>query len=151
MPGINDAPEQVAAVVDACREAGATRVGGQALFLRGATKDVFMGHLRAQRPDLVARYEELYGGRAWLRDEDKRRVEAPLRRLAQRYVPGPRGPLPARRGPPHRCGGAAAAAEVATGRARPAQDLAAGRGPALHDALDVVERRRPQPVQEALF
>ncbi len=87
MPGINDAPEQVAEVVDACRSAGATRVGGQALFLRGATKDVFMGHLRAQRPDLVPVYEELYGRRAYLPDKEKRRVEAPLRRLAQRYVP----------------------------------------------------------------
>src|SRR3954452_6348568 len=87
MPGINDAPEQIAEVVQACREAGATRVGGQALFLRGATKDVFMGYLREQRPDLVPMYEGLYGRRTWLADKDKRRVEAPLRRLAQRYVP----------------------------------------------------------------
>ena len=91
MPGINDAPEQVEAVVEACREAGATRVGGQALFLRGATKDVFMGYLRDRRPDLVPMYEQLYGRRVWLRDADKKRVEAPLRRLARAYAPAPTG------------------------------------------------------------
>jgi DNA repair photolyase len=32
MPQINDSEEQVARLVEACREAGATRVGGQALF-----------------------------------------------------------------------------------------------------------------------
>jgi hypothetical protein len=91
MPGINDAPEQVEAVVEACREAGATRVGGQALFLRGATKDVFMGYLRDRRPDLVPMYEQLYGRRTWLQDADKKRVEAPLRRLARAYAPPPTG------------------------------------------------------------
>jgi DNA repair photolyase len=111
MPGINDHPEQVAAVVEACRKAGATRVGGQALFLRGATKDVFLGYLRAQRPDLLPLYEQLYGGRAYLRDEDKRRVEAPLRGFARRYTPdlAARFQRGAQRPP-------ASAAEVATGR-----------------------------------
>ena len=52
MPGINDAPEQVEEIVELATEAGATYIGGQALFLRGATKDVFMGWLREQRPDL---------------------------------------------------------------------------------------------------
>ncbi|MGI8622193.1 MAG: radical SAM protein [Solirubrobacteraceae bacterium] len=84
MPGINDAPEQVEAVVAACEEAGATRIGGQALFLRGATKDVFMGWLRAQRPDLVPMYEGLYGRRAYLREPDKRRTEAQLRELTRK-------------------------------------------------------------------
>ena len=84
MPGINDAPEQVEAVVAACREAGAVRVGGQALFLRGATKDVFMGWLRHARPDLVPLYEELYGRRAYLREPDKRATESRLRQLTGR-------------------------------------------------------------------
>ncbi len=88
MPGINDAPEQVEAVVAACDAAGATRVGGQALFLRGATRDVFMGWLRQQRPDLVERYERLYGGRARLVPAERARVEGPLaRRVAARRVP----------------------------------------------------------------
>jgi DNA repair photolyase len=84
MPGINDAPEQVEEVVAACQEAGAVRVGGQALFLRGATKDVFMGWLRHARPDLVPLYDDLYGNRAYLREPDKRRTEARLRQLTGR-------------------------------------------------------------------
>jgi DNA repair photolyase len=84
MPGINDAPEQVEAVVAACEEAGAVRIGGQALFLRGATKDVFMGWLQHARPDLVPLYERLYGRRAYLRAEDKRATEARLRKLTGR-------------------------------------------------------------------
>jgi DNA repair photolyase len=84
MPGINDAPEQVEEVVAECERAGAVRVGGQALFLRGATKDVFMGWLRHSRPDLVPLYERLYGRRSYLREPDKRRTEARLRELTGR-------------------------------------------------------------------
>jgi DNA repair photolyase len=83
MPGINDAPEQVEAVVAACEEAGATRIGGQALFLRGATKTVFMGWLRQARPDLVPLYERLYGRGAYLRPDAKAKTEARLKELTK--------------------------------------------------------------------
>jgi DNA repair photolyase len=86
MPGINDAPEQVERVLDACREAGAVSIGGQALFLAGSTKGVFMEWLQGYRPDLVPEYERLYEGRARLRKEDRERVEAPLKRR-RRYRP----------------------------------------------------------------
>ena len=82
MPGINDAPEHVQELVELCTEAGAGWIGGQALFLRGSTKDVFMGWLQLWRPDLVPEYERLYGRGAYLRGEEKARVEAPLRRAA---------------------------------------------------------------------
>ena len=78
MPGINDAPGQVEAVVAACEEAGARRIGGQALFLRGSTKDVFMGFIKAKRPDLVPLYERLYARGAYLPRQEKERIEAPL-------------------------------------------------------------------------
>ena len=38
MPGINDGPGQVERIVALAEEAGATSIGGQALFLRGATR-----------------------------------------------------------------------------------------------------------------
>jgi DNA repair photolyase len=112
MPGINDAPEQVQAVVEACEAAGARRIGGQALFLRGSTKDVFMGFVRDKRPDLVPLYERLYGKGAYLRREEKDRIEAPLRAATKRArrrapemtAPGTgRGPVPRARfdGPDH--------------------------------------------------
>ena len=57
MPGINDGPGQVEKIVELAEAAGATSIGGQALFLRGSTRDVFFDWLRAKRPDLVERYE----------------------------------------------------------------------------------------------
>jgi DNA repair photolyase len=103
MPGINDAPEQVAAVIEACEDANAARIGGQALFLRGSTRDVFMGWLRAWRPDLVPLYERLYGRGAHLPAAERRQVEAPLRERRRRRAVGgltterfrrPREPVP---------------------------------------------------------
>ena len=69
MPGINDGPGQVERIVALAEEAGATSIGGQALFLRGSTRDVFFDWLRAKRPDLVERYEELYRKGAYLPPE----------------------------------------------------------------------------------
>ena len=63
MPGINDGPGQVEKIVELAEAAGATSIGGQALFLRGSTRDVFFDWLRAKRPDLVERYEQLYSQR----------------------------------------------------------------------------------------
>src|ERR671920_1178449 len=42
MPGINDAPEQVAKIVELAAENGATGVSGIALHLRGEVREVFM-------------------------------------------------------------------------------------------------------------
>ena len=56
MPGINDGPGQVEKIIELAEAAGATSIGGQALFLRGATRDVFFDWLRTKRPDLVERY-----------------------------------------------------------------------------------------------
>jgi DNA repair photolyase len=79
MPGLNDSPEQVEKLLDAAYEAGAVSVGGQALFLRGSTRDVFMDWLKTVRPDLVDHYEELYARGAYLRGKVKDDIEAPLR------------------------------------------------------------------------
>jgi DNA repair photolyase len=89
MPHINDAPEQVEALVTACREAGARTIGGQALFLRGATKTVFMERLEAWRPELVPAYQRLYGRGAFLSAADRRATEGTLRALTGRR-PTPR-------------------------------------------------------------
>jgi len=63
MPGINDDPAKVQPIVDRAREAGASFLGGVALHLRDEVKDVFFAWLAAKRPDLFARYKELYPGR----------------------------------------------------------------------------------------
>ena len=79
MPGINDGPGQVERIVELADEAGATSIGGQALFLRGAdASDVFFDWLRAKRPDLVERYERLYRKGAYLPKSTSQELEARL-------------------------------------------------------------------------
>ena len=80
MPGINDAPEQVEPLLEAAEQAGAVSIGGIALHLRGEVRDVFMGWLRAKRPDLVARYEQLYRRGAYAPQAERERLAALVRR-----------------------------------------------------------------------
>jgi DNA repair photolyase len=75
MPGINDAPEQVAKIVELATEAGATSIGGQTLFLRGSVRHVFFDWLREHRPDLLPRYEELYRRGAYLPEAKRLEIE----------------------------------------------------------------------------
>ncbi len=80
MPGINDSPRQVEELLDRVTEAGAAGVSGIALHLRGEVRDVFMGWLRAQRPDLVPRYEKLYRRGAYAPREERARLAKMVRR-----------------------------------------------------------------------
>ena len=80
MPGINDSPSQVEELLQRVTEAGATGVSGIALHLRGEVRDVFMGWLRAQRPDLVPRYERLYRRSAYAPREERARLAKLVRR-----------------------------------------------------------------------
>jgi DNA repair photolyase len=103
MPGINDGPGQVERIVALAEEAGATSIGGQSLFLRGATKDVFFDWLHAKRPDLVERYEQLYRKGAYLPKSTSRELEARLpgrRRKARDVPPRFERPPPALAPPP---------------------------------------------------
>jgi DNA repair photolyase len=75
MPGVNDAPQQVAAIVEAATEAGAVHIGGNTLFLRGAVRDIFFEWLRQHRPDLIPRYERLYARGAYVSPADRQAIE----------------------------------------------------------------------------
>jgi DNA repair photolyase len=74
-PGINDAPEQVARIVELATEAGAVSIGGNVLFLRGAVRDIMFDWLREHRPDLLERYERLYRRGAYVPDDERRAIE----------------------------------------------------------------------------
>ena len=84
MPGINDAPEQVEEILELAAEAGAVSVGGITLHLRGEVRDVFFDWLRSQRPDLVPRYEQLYGRGAYAPPAVRHRHDALIRGNAGR-------------------------------------------------------------------
>jgi DNA repair photolyase len=98
MPGINDNPRQVEKILEVAGEMGATNVGGIGLHLRGEVKALFMDWLRQYRPDLVPRYENLYGrGRgAYLPKKERDRLaklargaNPPRRFLRERTEPNP--------------------------------------------------------------
>jgi len=80
MPGINDSPQQIEELLDLASAAGATTIGGIALHLRAEVREVFMDWLRAQRPDLVARYEELYRRGAYAPQKERERLARMVRR-----------------------------------------------------------------------
>jgi DNA repair photolyase len=75
-PGINDDPEQVKELVDLCAEAGATYIGSIGLHLRGEVKEIWFDWLRENRPELLPRYQELYGSRAYLPSAEQERLSA---------------------------------------------------------------------------
>jgi DNA repair photolyase len=88
MPGINDSPRQVDKLLELATEAGAVSIGGIALHLRGEVREVFMSWLRAQRPDLLPRYERLYQRGAYAPPEERERLARTVRRpgLSRRFV-----------------------------------------------------------------
>ena len=112
LPGINDAPEQVERIIALATEAGATSIGGQVLFLHGAVRDIYFDWLRAYRPDLVPRYEQLYAGRGRLPPREARAIE---RAAGLHNAPRPSG----KERPRHR--GSAEAARQRPGSVRPAR------------------------------
>jgi DNA repair photolyase len=74
MPGINDSPAQVDELLGLATDAGAVSISGIALHLRGEVRQVFMGWLRQQRPDLVPRYEQLYRKGAYAPAQERKRL-----------------------------------------------------------------------------
>jgi len=83
LPGISDRPEQLREVVRAAREAGATGIWANLLFLRPGTREHFLTHLAEDWPEQLPHYEQLYAGRAYLGSEDQKPVRGEVARLAR--------------------------------------------------------------------
>jgi len=66
LPGLSDRPELVADVVRAAREAGATGIWANLLYLQPGTKEHFLAALERDWPELLPEYEQLYRRRAYL-------------------------------------------------------------------------------------
>jgi DNA repair photolyase len=97
MPGINDDPRQVQAILDAAAEAGATSIGGIGLHLRGEVRGVFLEWLASYRPDLLEHYEQLYARGAYLPQAERDRLSGLLRAARPRRMgPFRRDPADAR-------------------------------------------------------
>ncbi len=83
LPGISDRPEQLREVVQAAREAGATGIWANLLFLRPGTREHFLEHLAEDWPELVPQYDELYAGRAYLEAAEAKPVRQQVSQLAR--------------------------------------------------------------------
>ena len=90
LPGISDRPEQLREVVRAAREAGATGIWANLLFLRPGTREHFLTHLAEDWPEQVPLYQEIYAGKAYLGAELMKPVRGEVSRLAREYGIGDR-------------------------------------------------------------
>src|SRR6266480_345216 len=86
LPGISDSPEQLREVVRAAREAGATGIWANLLFLRPGTREHFLEHLAEDWPEQLPRYEQLYANRrAYLGAEERNPLREQIGALAREY------------------------------------------------------------------
>jgi DNA repair photolyase len=85
LPGLSDRPEQLAEVVKAVRDAGATSVWANLLYLRPGTKEHFLEALARDWPEELERYERLYAGRAYLPRSEVDPVREQVRSLAREH------------------------------------------------------------------
>jgi DNA repair photolyase len=85
LPGLSDDPAKMADVVRAARDAGATSVWTNVLYLRPGTREHFLEHLSRDWPDLLPMYERVYAGRAYVAKDVLEPVQARVRELARQY------------------------------------------------------------------
>ena len=85
LPGISDRPEQLAEVIRAAREAGATHVWCNVLHLQPGTREHFLAHLARDWPEERARYDRLYGARVYLDRREAEPIRARVAALRARF------------------------------------------------------------------
>jgi DNA repair photolyase len=85
LPGLSDRREQLAEVVAAAREAGATGVWANLLFLRPGTREHFLEALARDWPEQLEHYEQLYAEKAYLPAAETQPVRALVRELSREY------------------------------------------------------------------
>jgi DNA repair photolyase len=85
LPGISDKPELLADVVKAARDAGATSLWTNVLYLKPGTREHFLDKLARDWPDLVPMYENLYANRAYLGKAEIEPVRREVAELRHRF------------------------------------------------------------------
>ena len=84
VPGFTTQTSRLEATIKACADHGAAFVGANVLYLKGGTKDHFMGFLRHEFPEMARSYERLYPG-AYASAEYVGAVRALIDMLQDRY------------------------------------------------------------------
>jgi DNA repair photolyase len=90
LPGLSDDPALMAQVVREARDAGATHIWANVLYLRPGTREHFLDNLARDWPEMLPRYEKLYAGRAYLPDGLVKPVRDRARELARKFEIGDR-------------------------------------------------------------
>jgi DNA repair photolyase len=85
VPFLTDSPAQLEATVKQIAATGARHVMPIVLHLRPGTRDWFLGWLRAQHPELVDRYLELYGHGSYTPKAYQARIAGQVRELAEKH------------------------------------------------------------------
>jgi DNA repair photolyase len=85
LPGLSDDPQGMAAVVRAARDAGATGVWANVLYLKPGTREHFLANLARDWPELLDRYEALYEYGAYVTREVAQPVKQRVAELRARY------------------------------------------------------------------
>ncbi|MDR7481960.1 MAG: radical SAM protein [Armatimonadota bacterium] len=95
LPGLTDAPDHLAAVVDAARANGARWLWTNTLHLGDVTRQAFFQYLQRWHPELVPGYETLYRGK-YAPGAYQRRVQEVVAAIKRRAGFAPRADLPSR-------------------------------------------------------
>jgi DNA repair photolyase len=85
IPFLSDSPAQLDEAVKQIAATGATHVMPIVLHLRPGTRDWFFSWLRAQHPELVDSYLELYGRGAYAPKTYQARIAGQVRALAEKH------------------------------------------------------------------
>ena len=85
LPGLSDRPELLRDVVMAARDAGATSIWTNVLYLRPGTREHFLENLARDWPELLPRYQRLYRGRAYLGKTEIEPVRREVADLRHRF------------------------------------------------------------------
>ena len=89
VPGFSASPEQLEATVKAIADHGAAFMGANVMFLKGATKDHFLGFIAREFPNMIEGYRSLYAG-AYANAEYLTGVRGMIAALQKRYDISPR-------------------------------------------------------------
>jgi DNA repair photolyase len=84
VPGFTTQPSKIDATIKAIADHDAAFVSANVMYLKGGTKDHFMGFLAHAFPDKVASYDRLYAG-AYARPEYVREVKSIVEMCKERY------------------------------------------------------------------
>ena len=85
LPGINDSPRDLEALVRATAQAGGKYIFANSLFLKPCSAAIFMPFLEREFPELVESYRQRYNDRAFLPASYRKRLSQLMARLRQKY------------------------------------------------------------------